>query len=93
MHFTIKNNLKCTIHVKQWQPQGMTSHLKIFKDIIHFETTLYCLISVGYHLELHIAITFTNIIVFYHLSVLYSLVYILTTFIIWVKNDTPHKMI
>ena len=31
--------LKCTIHINQWHLQGITSCLKIFKAMVHFETS------------------------------------------------------
>ena len=50
--------------------------------------TLFSLISVGYHSELCVATTLYRHIVFANQITSYSVGCILTTYVIWVKNDT-----
>ena len=44
-NLTIKKCLKHIIHVKQWQPLGMTNRLKKFRDIVHFFFTLRLMVT------------------------------------------------
>lgn len=46
MHLNVKKSLIHTIHFKHWWPQCITTHLHIFKDVIHFEIS-------GDHLHEH----------------------------------------
>ena len=62
---------------------GLTDLLR-WKNV----NTLFYLISVGCHLELHVARTFTGIIVFYQLSYFMFFICILI-----IKNDTLGNML
>ena len=60
----------------------------------NISTTLNCPISVGYHSELHVAIIFYRRDRFLPTKViLYSLVCILTTYVIWVATNTLSIML
>ena len=53
--------------------------------LITCKITLNCLFSVGYHLKLRVAITFTAIILSYQINISCSLMCMLTIYVVRVK--------
>ena len=53
----------------------------------------FCLISVGYHLELHISLTFYQHYRYLSTKLYYYSMCILATYVIWVKIDTQYNVI